>query len=469
MSAETGPARSLAAVFTPVRTVGLVEEICDRIEAAVESGTLTNGQRLPNEAEFAVTLGVSAMTAREALSRLRAQGIVTTRRGRNGGSFIADDADSMLTGSTRQSTTRVELEDFRRHVQSIAGACAETAAIRSDANDTSQLRAYLQAPDDPRQWRLAESEFLLEVAAVARSARLTRELLRLQTDSAWLVAAPPTDREYRKRMLDLRESIIAAIESRDGAAARERIRELVAAPIDEQLALDRPVPSAGAEGADVPVSGIAGFFASIEQRLGEWAVALGRQLTPHGPNLGGVVIDRLVKPEVETLLADSELGLTGAGFVANVGVVGPDRTHFAWWQGTELDRADVMANFSSHSQARYLRAEWFRAPLSTGTLEITGPYVDLLCTDEYIITFTAPVVWPHTPGIVGVVGMDVTLPSLERRILHSLRQIGDAVLVNGEGRAVVSSAPDVASGDLLPDLHLNRRWAAGSRFAIVAH
>ena len=62
----TGASRSLAAVFTLIKSRGLVDEVCGRIEQAVETGLLTSGQRLPNETELAAALGVSAVTAREA-------------------------------------------------------------------------------------------------------------------------------------------------------------------------------------------------------------------------------------------------------------------------------------------------------------------------------------------------------------------------------------------------------------------
>ncbi|CAM3734619.1 GntR family transcriptional regulator [Smaragdicoccus niigatensis] len=469
MNTGPGPSRSLAAVFTPVRTVGLVDEICERIESAIESGILTGGQRLPNETELAASLGVSAMTAREALARLRARGIVTTTRGRSGGSFIADDAPALLGELQRRPSdaTRIELEDLRLHLQSIAQACAAAATQRSSHADVATLRAYLQeAETDPRQWRLAETEFLLEVAAVARSARLTREMLRLQTELAALLPTPPNDPEYRAGLLDLRRAVVDAIEVHDRGAAETHIRTLVAAPIAHAIAIgSRPV----AVSPESAIADIAAYFAAIEKQLDSWAQSLGPRLTPHGPSLTGTVIDRIVKPDVERLLSEDTLGLMGAGFVANVGVVGPDRTHFAWWQGTELDRADVLANISTHSQTRYLRAEWFRTPLSTGQLEITGPYVDLLCTDEYIVTFTEPVRWPHEPNIVGVAGMDFTLATLEAHTLSSLRQIGNATLINGEGRAVVSADPEVCSGDLIANLDSYQRWPAGSRFAVITH
>ena len=59
-----------------------------RVGQAIQLGLLTDGEQLPPETEFAAQLGVSAMTLREALAMLRQQGLVETRRGRTGGTFV---------------------------------------------------------------------------------------------------------------------------------------------------------------------------------------------------------------------------------------------------------------------------------------------------------------------------------------------------------------------------------------------
>lgn len=234
-----GASRSLAAVFTPIKSRGLVDEVCGRIEQAVETGLLTSGQRLPNETELAAALGVSAVTAREALSQLRTSGIIRTARGRSGGSFIADNVLPSRERALEQlrGLTRLQITDLGLHYQAISAACASVAARRSDAADIATLRSFIpSADDDPLSWRLALSEFLLEVAAIARSARLARELIRLQADLGTLTLLPCADAGYRGDTTRILEDIAADIEAHRPAAADAGVKALIAATTDWLLA-----------------------------------------------------------------------------------------------------------------------------------------------------------------------------------------------------------------------------------------
>jgi GntR family transcriptional regulator len=56
----------------------------------ITSGGLRPGDRLPSEVEAAHALGVSRMTLRQALASLEGKGLLVRRRGRGGGSFVAE-------------------------------------------------------------------------------------------------------------------------------------------------------------------------------------------------------------------------------------------------------------------------------------------------------------------------------------------------------------------------------------------
>ena len=152
-------------------------------------------------------------------------------------------------------------------------------------------------------------------------------------------------------------------------------------------------------------------------------------------------MDKLIRPVVEELVRTPDGYVAGAGFLANAGLLGPERSYIAWWQGEELEHVDALANFSPNSISRYVKSEWFRIPVETGQAHVTGPYVDFLCTDEYVLTFTHPVFCRADGPVVGIVGMDVTVQRLERGAMPALRRIGErATLVNPDGRAIVSAA-----------------------------
>src|SRR4051794_40852798 len=84
--------RARGAIFARLGDVGRAGQVEQRLTEAIRSGVLGEGERLPSEPELAAMLGVAVVTVREALTGLRAEGLVTTSRGRGGGTFVAAGA-----------------------------------------------------------------------------------------------------------------------------------------------------------------------------------------------------------------------------------------------------------------------------------------------------------------------------------------------------------------------------------------
>src|SRR4051794_40971346 len=83
------------AVFAPLDDGVLRRDaVVRRVGSAIALGLLGDGEQLPAETELATMLNVATVTLREALADLRKLGLVVTRRGRGGGSFVRarDDA-----------------------------------------------------------------------------------------------------------------------------------------------------------------------------------------------------------------------------------------------------------------------------------------------------------------------------------------------------------------------------------------
>ncbi|MHA7270691.1 cache domain-containing protein [Arthrobacter sp. HLT1-20] len=215
-----------------------------------------------------------------------------------------------------------------------------------------------------------------------------------------------------------------------------------------------------------PVTEVASLIAGIEAALDQWAAATSTWLEASG-KITGTAIDKFIRPTVLDMMNNPTSLTAGAGFVAADGIMGVNRSYIAWWQGSDMERVDALANFSPHATSRYIKAEWFKLPMATGKPHVTGPYIDLLCTDEYVLTFTHPLY--KDGAFAGVVGLDVTAQSLERATLGLLRTIGpNAVLVNSDGRSIVSAGADVDAGDVVQAASGAQEYAAGRHFRIIS-
>lgn len=148
----------------------------------------------------------------------------------------------------------------------------------------------------------------------------------------------------------------------------------------------------------------------------------------------------------------------GAGFVAGRETLADHELYLAWWQGDDrqlLGESDAPA---SGAPFDYTRREWFRVPQETGRAHVTGPYVDYVCTDEYVVTCTAPVLVGGR--MVGVVGADVLVETLERLLLDTVSASG-VTLVGDHGRTMVSADHRVAPGTLVDLATVRERAVCG--------
>jgi len=152
-------------------------------------------------------------------------------------------------------------------------------------------------------------------------------------------------------------------------------------------------------------------------------------LTPHGPLQARHLAD--LRPALIELLRAHRDIVVGMGMIVAPGLLRGERHRMEWWQlppGRDQPAA-LRVDLNPESLGFYDcdSAEWFDVPRRTGRRHIVGPYVDALGTDRYLLTFTAPVVADGT--FLGVVGADVPVAQFER---HLLRAWGDRALVAGQ-------------------------------------
>lgn len=230
------------AVFAPVDSRARVDTVVRRIGDAIELGLLADGEQLPGESELAGQLGVSTVTLREALMALRQQGLVTTRRGRGGGSFVSLPelpGEDRLKVRLRGWSTE-ELRDLGDHWAALSGAAARLAAERTEPDDLVQLRRtaeeLTQAADVAARSRVY-GRFHVELAAAAQSARLTREQVALQTEVGALLCLVLGDDEYREEVSERLRIVISAVQDGAHESARELAERCVQESTSRLIAL----------------------------------------------------------------------------------------------------------------------------------------------------------------------------------------------------------------------------------------
>jgi DNA-binding FadR family transcriptional regulator len=135
--------------FRPVRPGNAFEDTVQRLLQTIRLGVVAPGESLPSERDLAVRLGVSRDTVREALRSLGEAGYVVARRGRYGGTFVADElphAESQdSSGPDAPGPDDADLEEVLALREVLEVGAARLAASRT-----------LSAPDRDLVWRALE-------------------------------------------------------------------------------------------------------------------------------------------------------------------------------------------------------------------------------------------------------------------------------------------------------------------------
>jgi DNA-binding GntR family transcriptional regulator len=118
-----------------------IDAVRARIAMAISLELLKPGERLPDQQEIALGLSVSPMTARRAMASLAEAGIVVRRRGRDGGTFVAEDPPAQ------------ELAHF-----------AVINASSAEFDHLEELTREMAAAKNWSQYHQADSRFHLSVA-----------------------------------------------------------------------------------------------------------------------------------------------------------------------------------------------------------------------------------------------------------------------------------------------------------------
>jgi GntR family transcriptional repressor for pyruvate dehydrogenase complex len=213
--------------LTPVSVESRSHQVERALLDLLESGSLVTGQRLPPELELATQFGVSRATVREAIARLRADGLVSTKPGR--GAVVESRAPLALrlesVPHSKGADTWAQLFELRQMIEIEAAGLAAKRHTQSDLVAIEVAFADMQrAASTQSHASQADLAFHCAIAAATKnphllalidfiSARLDHLLVQAWHNSARYVGGPHHAQAEHRALLD-------AIRLRDEDGAR---------------------------------------------------------------------------------------------------------------------------------------------------------------------------------------------------------------------------------------------------------
>ena len=214
----------------PRRREKLGDQLYGQILEQIVSGALNEGDKLPSENQICQSFQVSRPTVREALMRLHADGLVTTRQG--SGTFVLRRPSGHLTRLAEISDIAGMLRCWEVRI-ALEGQAAALAAQRRTPDEMARvsgaltaLKAAFAGTSIPAQ---ADFEFHLAVARASGNTLFADllEMLNATIQQAMKVALSITragSEDRARRVIEEHEAIAEAIARGDAEGASLAMR-----------------------------------------------------------------------------------------------------------------------------------------------------------------------------------------------------------------------------------------------------
>jgi DNA-binding FadR family transcriptional regulator len=205
-------------------------DIASRVGLSIDLGLLHPLERLPRDEELATAFGVAPITIRRALRQLCDEGILVRRRGRGGGTFVAEHPPrgrlhAYELERARLSTEVLELLDYRLVLEL---GLVHRALQAATADDLDTLAALVADMDHARDWasfRPIDQTFHLALARIAGPRSAVEELTRVLARIGKLYFPYPL--EYLRESNAEHRAIVDAVATGDPKAAVDAVQRHV--------------------------------------------------------------------------------------------------------------------------------------------------------------------------------------------------------------------------------------------------
>lgn len=193
---------------------------------AIEAGVYQPGNRLV-ESELAEHLGVSRTPVREALQRLETQSMLR----RDGRSLIVASLDHNQLSELY--AVRTELEGLAARLAAHHATDEELRVLRRMVDEDRAL-----VGGDPRQLSQANKRFHRQIHLASHNRFLVQQLDLVHRSMALMATTSLAAQGRDGVAIDEHESIVAAIEARDGEVAYAALKNHISRAFETRLLVD---------------------------------------------------------------------------------------------------------------------------------------------------------------------------------------------------------------------------------------
>jgi GntR family transcriptional regulator, transcriptional repressor for pyruvate dehydrogenase complex len=203
------------------------EYVAEQLRREIMLGLFAPRSSLPPERDLAAVFGVGIMTVHRAIRLLESEALVTSRRGRGGGTFVLggardDGATKQLQATARRDRQAIEEAlDCRLEIEPRVVALA---ARRRSAADLKALRELLDdaaATDDDVEFTKLDARFHTGLAQAAKNRFLADALEQIRAELYVVILLLPDTPMWQQRSLAEHERIFAAVKLGDATRAAQ--------------------------------------------------------------------------------------------------------------------------------------------------------------------------------------------------------------------------------------------------------
>ena len=408
--------------FAPLETLERGEEIGRRLRHAIELGVLEDGAQLPSESDLAARMCVSTLTLRTALAELRHLGLLETRRGKGGGSFV------------------------RANIGDIAKAQLEALAAYS--------LARIETAGTPSEMTRADSRFHIELAATSGSGLFTRQEMAMQAEVGALVWIDNSGQ--RCTAGKAHTLIVDAIRSGDAIRARalaeDHVRRDMNGLIDLRMSMEPPPPESrpGNDDIDRLIAAVELFAVNLEGNVAASIKTVEEAVQADLDRAKNGKLDELtnVYEAARRNLAGAMPAVYGMGFAADPSFFG--EMGFLWCYITSdpesPQRMDLDLKFYDYSTA-----PWWPGNDADDEAHASYAYVDAFGANEYVVTFSKRIM--KKGRMAGVAAVDILVRGLQAAFDPFLRSLPSNTCIVDQNEVVIATNAASLVGGMLSQSH----------------